>query len=103
MQRGGLNLEKRHFVKSDGHVKSVIEGWARENDMELIGEEMSLDSGKQVYELNVQHNRELWMDTRCFGVGYSSLINGKRTIGDVEQDAVEDLLCVLITPKVRDR
>lgn len=102
MQRG-LNLEKRYFVESDGYAKSVLEGWARENDMELVGKEMSLDLCKQAYELNVQHNRDLWMDARCFGVGYSSLINGQRTIGDVKQDALDGLLCVLIKPKVRDR
>ena len=98
-----LNLEKRYFVQADGHLKSVLESWAHENGMELIGEEMSLDLCKQVYELNVQQNDDLWMDTRRFGVGYSSLVNGERTIGDVKQDALDGRLCVLIKPEVRDR
>lgn len=103
MKLDGLNLEKRYFVAAGEYRQSVLASWANENTIKLKSEEMALDVCKRAYELDMQYNDDLRMDVGRFGVGYSSLLNGERTIGRVKQDAVKGLLCVLIEPEIRDR
>lgn len=103
MKTDPLNQEKRYFVAIGEYLRSVIEAWANENTMKLKDEPLTLDSGTKVYELDVQYNDCLGMTAGKFGVGYSAFVNGKRRIGGVETDSLDDIMCVLVKPEIRDR
>ena len=98
-----LDSKKKYYVSVGGYPKSVIESWANENAMELIGEEMGLPTCGRVYELDVQHNGDLTVSVKLMGSGRSNFLNGKRMIGGVTYDNTMGETRVVIWPAIRDR
>lgn len=98
-----LDSNKRYFVNVMGAVRSVLEAWAEENGMELLGQSLTLSSCEKVYELDVSHNSDLHIEQHLLGSGRSELKNGRKTIGLVCRDTNSDGTRIVIQPHVRDR
>ena len=95
-----LDLEKRYFVAAGENLRNVLESWATENTMKLKGEDVSLSMCRRAYELDVQDNDDLKV---ALGVGNLSFLNGKRVIGRVKYDELDEVKCVVVYPEIRDR
>lgn len=98
-----LDMSKRYYVCATAHLKSVIEAWASENDMELIGQDVALPSCPKAYELDVSCNEDLHVALKLLGSGHPDFVNGKRRIGRVRYDCGAQVPRIVIYPEVRDR
>lgn len=98
-----LDLRKKYYVSAGVHLRSVIESWANENTMKLVGEEISLPTCGRAYELDVQHNANLVVTMKLWGTKRMNFINGERTIGTVKYDWGMDGAKTVIYPMIRDR
>ena len=98
-----LNTEKKYYVSAGSYLKSVIESWASENTMKLIGEEIALPTRERVYELDVRYNDDLSIAMKLLGSGRPNFLNGKRVIGGVTYDNALSESRVVIWPVIRDR
>ncbi len=76
-----LDLGKKYYVVVGCLPKSVIESWANENAMKLIGEETKLPTCGMAYELDVQYNEHLTVAAKLMGSGRPNFLNKKRAIG----------------------
>jgi len=85
------------------HSESVIAAWASENDMKVMGKELSLPTCDRVYELDVQYNSDLSVALKLLGSGHPGFLNGEREIGRVNYDRVAQVTRVVFYPKIRDR
>lgn len=98
-----LDLGKKYYVSAGCHPKSVIEGWANENTMKLIGENLALPSCGRVYELDVRYNNDLKVAMRLLGSGRPNFLNDKKVIGNVVYDHAMSGVQVIVYPAIRDR
>ena len=98
-----LDLREKYYVSAGAHLKSVIENWANENTMKLVGEDVALPTCGRVYELDVQHNADLVVKMKLLGSGRMYFMNGERTIGTVKYDRGMDNVKTVIYPMIRDR
>lgn len=98
-----LDMSKRYYVCATAHLKSVIEAWASENNMELIGQDVALPSCPKAYELDVSCNEDLHVALKLLGSGRPDFLNGERRIGRACYDSGAQVPRVVIYPEVRDR
>lgn len=98
-----LDLGKRYFVSAGCYPRSVIEAWANENTMKLIGEDVDLPTCRRVYELDVQYNEDLVVQMRLLGSGRPNFLNGTKVIGNVCYDNAMGETRMVIYPAIRDR
>lgn len=95
--------DEKYYVRVGSYLKSVIESWANENTMELVGEEIVLPTCGRVYELDVRYNEDLVVAMKLLGSGRPNFLNGKRVIGGVTYDNALGEARVVVWPIIRDR
>lgn len=98
-----LSTDKKYYVRAGSYPKSVIESWANENTMKLIGEDIALPTCGRVYELDVRYNEDLAVAMKLLGSGRPNFLNGKRVIGGVTYDNAPGEARVVVWPRIRDR
>ncbi len=64
-----LDLKKKYYVSAGSNLKSTLMGWANENTMKLIGEDVSLPNCARAYQLDVQYNENLSIAVKLLGSG----------------------------------
>ena len=98
-----LDLKKKYYVSAGSNLKSTLMGWANENTMKLIGEDVSLPNCARAYQLDVQYNENLSIAVKLLGSGRPNFLNGKRRIGGIRHERVLSEDIVIIYPEIRDR
>lgn len=88
-----LDLKKRYFVAVGCHSLGTIARWASMHTMKISDKEVSLATCGQAYELDVQYNDELVVETKK---GTEYLLDGEQVIGRVSYDLLLTETCVVV-------
>ncbi len=94
-----LDVEKKFFALRECPSKEIVEAWAEENEISVVGDEIGFVGGKYFYQLDVTKNADLRIKHRP--VGEDALLNGEREIGRVHYDYL--LKMMVVRPEIRDR
>ena len=88
-----LDLGKRYFVAVGCHSWSTIASWTSMHTMKIKDKEVSLATCGRAYELEVQYNDKLAIETKK---GTEYLLDGEQVIGRVSYDLLSMETCVVI-------
>ena len=99
-----LNPKEKYYVFVGTQFKDIIESWAKENDIKIVGGEVILPRHGRVLELDVRDNEDLHIKGRFLGSGHPALLNEKRQIALIHRDTNRGkMVSSIIYPEIRDR